>query len=76
MELPSVGIGPSGLKHGDPFTVYGNIDKLALEKVSPSLESHSEPATGITNTVAGVDTEFSPLTQKNFGALQRNGECG
>ncbi|PCI76354.1 MAG: hypothetical protein COB20_10825 [SAR86 cluster bacterium] len=96
MELRGVGIGPSSLKRGGPFPVYGNIQKLDTNNVSSrsaaqnvlSLDSRAQlaPATpsgtssqetvGITNIVAGVDTELSPLTQKYFGALLRSGECG
>ena len=96
MELRGVGIGPSGLKRGGPFPVYGNIQKSGENTVPTILASQSEPATGsgalataaatvqardqsttgITNILAGVDTELGSLTQKYFGALLRSGECG
>ncbi|MFT6824190.1 MAG: hypothetical protein ACJA1Q_001996 [Pseudohongiellaceae bacterium] len=96
MELRGVGIGPSSLKPGGPFPVYGTIQKIGESNVSSSLASQSEPSVdspavlasnvlngtseraslAITNVVAGVDTELSPLTQKYFGALLRSGECG
>lgn len=91
MELRGVGIGPSSLKHGGPFPVYGNIQRFGANNVSMSLASQSEPpadspgvptaasdrgALGMTNILAGVDTELSSLTQKYFGALLRSGECG
>ncbi|MDA0281703.1 MAG: hypothetical protein O3C29_14930 [Proteobacteria bacterium] len=96
IELRNVGIGPSSLKRGGPFPVYGTIQKFDGNNVSPRLASPSEPTVdspailasnvpnetseraslAITNVVAGVDTELSPLTQKYFGALLRSGECG
>lgn len=96
MELNDVGIGPSSLKRGGPFPVYGNIRKFAADNAPVSLTTQDEtspasrppltpnPPSGvsgrslpfITNIVAGVDTELSPLTQKYFGALLRNDECG
>lgn len=96
MELRGVGVGPSSLKRGGPFPVYGNIQKLDANSVSPNLANQSQPTADpltaidsgsssgtrdrgiplMTNVIAGVDTELSPLTQKYFGALLRSGECG
>lgn len=87
MELRGAGIGPSSLKRGGPFPVYGNIQKFDADNASANLANQSEPASGfgtrsnraslgISNIVAGVDTELSPLTQKYFGTLLRSGECG
>jgi len=96
MELRGVGIGPSSIKRGGPFPVYGNIQNLGANNVPPVLADQNEPPSdtqailapggssedrdrtslAITNVVAGVDTELSPLTQKYFGALLRSGECG
>jgi hypothetical protein len=44
MELRGVGIGPSSLKRAGPFPVYGNIQKLGANNVSPSLASQSVPS--------------------------------
>jgi len=99
IKLRGVGIGPSSLKRGGPFPVYGNVQKFTASNESSRLANQNTPSSdalassppdapseeraasdsnprGITNMVAGVDTELSPLTQKYFGALIRSGECG
>lgn len=68
MQLRNIGLGPSGLQRGGPFSVYGNIQSLASDSAKEN--------TAIDNIVAGVDSRLSPLTQKYFGALLRNGDCG
>ncbi|GJM12151.1 MAG: hypothetical protein DHS20C12_05540 [Pseudohongiella sp.] len=69
IKLLDVGIGPSNIKRGGPFPVYGNIRQLSADA------DPAEPL-GISNMVAGVDSELSTLTQKYFGALLSNDECG
>lgn len=96
MELRGAGIGPSSIKHGGPFPVYGNIQQLSANNVPSGLASQDDSAADsrallapwapegtsdrgplvISNILAGVDSELSPLTQKYFGALLRSGECG
>jgi len=91
--LHGAGMGPSSIKQGGPFPVYGNIRKLSVNEAATTRTSSSADSTPSTtlnaanrrsnfaspsfgNIVAGVDSELSPLTQKYFGALITNGECG
>lgn len=52
LELRGVGIGPSSLKRGGPFPVYGNIQKLGATNVSPNLASQSEPSVNSSGVLA------------------------
>ncbi len=87
LALQGAGIGPSSLKRGGPFPVYGNIEKIGAStdsnnaKQSPTDASGdartSDDSTPIISTVlAGIDSTLSPTTRKYFGAFIDNDECG
>lgn len=92
LELRDVGMGPSSVKRGGPFPVYGEITYTSstsgvtgsANQTTSTLEqsnlmrstASSGNSLGIENIIAGVDTQLSPLTQKYFGALLSSGECG
>lgn len=44
MSLRGVGIGPSSIKRGGPFPVYGNIQKFGADSVPPDIASQSQPS--------------------------------
>lgn len=89
LELQGIGLGPSGIQRGGPFPVYGNIevfagtdtaqnasrDRSAQLEASANLISNSNFAS-VNNIQTGIDTPLSAITQKYFGAMLRNGECG